>query len=117
MNYKLIENPVTIILIVIMLCSFNQKKEEVLKVTKTNLIGAYGGDEETENAYFGIFEDSVYYPDSDIWAKYELKGDTIILTEDDDSIEKLLILKFTTDSLIMNNLQLDIILHLNRRNK
>lgn len=100
-----------------MLCSFSQKKEETLKVTKTNLIGSYGGNEETENAYFGIFKDSIYYPDSDIWAKYELKGDTIILTESDNSIEKLLILKFTTDSLVMNNLQFDLILHLNRRKK
>lgn len=106
-----------IIIPAIILCSFNQKKEETLKVTKTNLIGAYGGDEVTENAYFGIFKDSIYYPDSDIWAKYELKGDTIILTESDNSVEKLLILKFTTDSLVMNNLQFDIILHLNRRNK
>ena len=102
---------------VIMLCSFNQKKEDDLKITKANLIGAYGGDEETENAYFGIFEDSIYYPDSDVRAKYELKGDTIILTDSDNSIEKLLILKLTTDSLVLNNLQFDFILHLNRRNK
>lgn len=39
------------------LSSFNQTEE--LKINKNNLAGAYGGDEELENAYFGIFMDSI----------------------------------------------------------
>ncbi|MFB6342774.1 hypothetical protein ACE1ET_13680 [Saccharicrinis sp. FJH62] len=90
--------------------------EEVkIKISKENLFGAYGGDEETENAYFGIYEDSIYYPDPDIWAKYELKGDTIVIINSDNSIEKLLILKLTTDSLIVNYLNYNIENHLNKR--
>ena len=101
-------------LTIMILSSFCQKKEEKLKITKENLIGVYGNDE-TENAYFGIYEDSIYYPDPDIWAKYELKGDTIVITDYNNSIEKLLILKLTTDSLVVNILSFDLENHLNRR--
>lgn len=116
MTFRLIKNPITIISILLILCAFNQQKEEKrLKITISNLIGAFGGDEETENAYFGIYEDSIYYPDSNIWVKYVLKDDTIISTDNDNFIEKFLIIKLTTDSLVVNNLNYDVEIHLNRR--
>lgn len=90
--------------------------EEKLELIIENLIGAYGGDEETENAYFGIFEDSIYYPDPNLWIKYELKKDTIITTED-DYVEKWLVLKLTTDSLVYFNFSYDMKVPLNRRKK
>lgn len=108
----------TILILVLLFCSFPQdKKEEHLNITIENLIGAYGGDEETENAYFGIYKDSVYYPDSNLWSKLKLKGDTIILTDESNYVEKLLILKLTTDSLIVFDLDMEMELHLNRRGK
>ncbi|MFA9388704.1 MAG: hypothetical protein ACERKD_02785 [Prolixibacteraceae bacterium] len=45
------------LIIMFILSSFNQTEE--LKINKNNLAGAYGGDEELENAYFGIFMDSI----------------------------------------------------------
>jgi hypothetical protein len=115
MKIKIIKFIIVSFFTIVILSSFIQQKEEKLKITIENLVGAYGGDEETENAYWGIYEDSIYYPDSDIWAKYRLKGDTIVITNNDNSVEKLLILKLTTDSLIVNNLNYDIENHLNRR--
>jgi len=77
MTYRLMKNLIIILSSVLIFCSFNQQNEEKeLKITTSNLIGAFGGDEETENAYFGIYEDSIYYPDPNIWVKYELIGDT-----------------------------------------
>jgi len=110
-----IKNLIISTLTLVILCSFFQFKEERLKITKENLQGAYGGDEETENAYFGIYKDSIYYPDPNIWVKYELKGDTIITTDSDNYNEKLLILKLTSDSLVLHNLNFDIKISLNRR--
>jgi hypothetical protein len=89
--------------------------EEKLKITKKNLLGAYGGDEEAENAYFGIYEDEIYYPDADVWEKYHLNCDTIICTQESGDKVKLLILKLTSDSLVIKNLDMDMILRLNRR--
>ncbi|NOU45431.1 MAG: hypothetical protein HOO86_00025 [Bacteroidales bacterium] len=110
------KNLVIVLFSILILCSFNQQKEEKeLKITTSNLIGTFGGDEETENAYFGIYEDSIYYPDLNIWVKYELISDTILTTDRENYIEKLLILKLTTDSLVVNNLNYDVKIHLNRR--
>ncbi len=106
---------ISLLLFMLILCSFSQIKEEKLKITIENLKGAYGGDEETENAYFGIYDEKIYYPDPDIWIKFELKKDTIITSDSDNYIEKLLILKLTTDSLILHNLNYDVIIPLNRR--
>ena len=115
MKIKIIKSIIVSFFTNVILSSFNQLKEERLKITVENLVGAYGGDEKTENAYFGIYEDSIYYPDSDIWAKYKLKDNTIVITKNNNSVEKLLILKLTTDSLVVNNLNYDIENHLNRR--
>lgn len=93
----------------------SQKKEKKLKINIINLKGAYGGDEETENAYFGIYDDTIYYPDSNVSVSYKLKKDSIITKDDENYIEKYLILKLTTDSLILHHINLDINLHLNRR--
>ena len=101
------------VITIFILSSFAQAKK--LTINKNNLIGAYGGDEETENAYFGIFQDSIYYPDSDIWEQYELKGDTIIITNLENKKEKNLILKLSTDSLVIYDLDFKIERHLNRR--
>ncbi|MFB6340202.1 hypothetical protein ACE1ET_00690 [Saccharicrinis sp. FJH62] len=101
--------------IAIIFLAFDQNNETRLNTSKENLFGAFGGDEETENAYFGIFEDSIYYPDPDIWNKYELSGDTIIITTNENYVDKLLILKLTTDSLVVMDLRISLELHLNRR--
>nr|WP_319401674.1 hypothetical protein [uncultured Carboxylicivirga sp.] len=112
-----IQNLIASILIVLVLFSFTQIKEEKLKINIENLKGAYGGDVEIENAYFGIYEDSIYYPDSDIWVKYQLKKDTIITTNSENYIEKFLILKLTSDSLVLHDFNNDIEIPLNRRGK
>lgn len=117
MNTRIIKIFIFSFLAIMLFPSFNQVKEEKLKITKENLNGAYGGDEETENAYFGIYEDKIYYPDPNIWVKYELKQDTIITTDDENYIEKWLILKLTTDSLVFYNLNYDMEVPLNRRKK
>lgn len=97
---------------------FSQNIKEIfLSRTIENLIGAYGGDEEAENAYFGIYTDSVYYPDSDNWVELKLNHDTIFLTDNEDYVEKLLIRKLTKDSLILYNLNYGTEYRLNRRGK
>jgi hypothetical protein len=114
-KHRIIKSLVFTFITILILLSFYQHKEKKLKITKQNLYGSYGGNEKTENAYLGIYEDSIYYPDSDIWAKYKLKGDTIVVSNSDNSVEKLLILKLTTDSLVVKILNYDIENHLNRR--
>ncbi len=105
------------IIIVLTLFSFIQIKEKELEINKENLKGTYGGDEETENAYCGIYDDSIYYPEPNIRVKYELRKDTIITTDSEDYIEKFIILKLSTDSLILYDISFDMELHLNRRAK
>ena len=74
-----------------------------------NLIQAAWGHGENENAMFGIFSDSLYYPDPNLWCKYEISGDTLIIIDEANFREKNLILKLTNDTLILNYLQFEII--------
>lgn len=114
MNTKTIKTLTVMILVLVVFCSFTQQ-EKKLNVSMENLLGSYGGNEETENTYFGIFEDGIYYPDSDVWEKYHLSGDTIICTQESGDKGKLLILKLSSDSLVIKNLDMDMELRLNRR--
>ncbi|TKG97034.1 hypothetical protein EYV94_00995 [Puteibacter caeruleilacunae] len=112
MNFKNIISPV---LLVLLLSSFSLKKEEKLEITQKNLLGAYGNDEETENAYFGIDNDSIFYVDAAVSVKYELKKDTLVIMDPENGVGRFLILKLTTDSLAFNNLEYDLDIRLNRR--
>jgi|GEM_PF-2699220 len=108
---------ISLILIAFILFSFTQDKEEKLEINIKNLCGAYGGDEETENAHFGIYEDVIYYPDADLELKYELRKDTIITIDSEKNMGKWLILKLTTDSLVFYDINYDLKTSLNRRKK
>ncbi len=77
----------------------NQKEKE-FKKTEINIKGIWGHDE-NENAYFGIYDDSIYYPDPDLWYKYELNFDTLIIHKEDNNVEKIKIMQQTNDSLIL----------------
>jgi len=88
--------------------------QSLKKDIKANLIGAWGNDE-NGNAFFGIYTDSIYYPDPNMWCRYELREDTIIITDEYENEERLLILKLTQDSLVVNYIDYDITSSLNRR--
>lgn len=86
-----------------------------LNINIKNLIGSYGEDKITKNAYISIYKDKIYYPDPNIWLKYKLKKDTIITINDKSHTNKFLILKLTADSLILHNINYEIRIPLNRR--
>ena len=71
-----------------------------LKESEITIKGAWGNDE-NGNAYFGIYDDSIYYPDPDLWYKYELISDTIVIYKEENTIEKIQILKLSSDSLVL----------------
>ena len=118
MTKRVIISGIVILIFSSFLYLFSQNAKEIfLSKTIENLNGAYGGDEESENAYFAIYTDSVYYPDSDNWVKLKLNHDTIFLTDNKECVEKLLIRKLTKDSLILYNLNYETEYRLRRRGK
>ena len=78
----------------------NLNTTSVMNKIEINIKGAWGNDK-NGNAYFGIYDDSIYYPDPDLWYKYELISDTIIIYKEENMIEKIIILKLTNDSLVL----------------
>ena len=67
------------------------------------LKGAWGTDTNL-NASFGIYSDSIYYPDPDLWYKYSINGDTIILYDGNNIENKMLVVSLTKDTLILKYL-------------
>lgn len=116
MKYHLITKSLITVFTLLIIFSFSQqKKEKKLEVTTANLMGAFGGNIEYDKADLIIYEDSIFYPDPIAWVTYQLKNDTIVTIDEEAYIEKFLVLKLTNDSLIMNNLSFNKVLHLNRR--
>lgn len=69
-------------------------------VGSVNLEGAWGTSKE-ENARFGFYGDSVYYPDPDLWCTFQIKNDTIIIFLEDIVHEKFIVRSISRDSLII----------------
>lgn len=82
----------------------NFKKLE--KESNPSILGAWGEDD-IGNAEFAFYEDSLYYPDSNIWCKYKIVNDTIFIERDKNLSEKVFILKVNEDSLKLNYLDYD----------
>ncbi len=80
--------------------------KELEKDSYSSIIGAWGEDD-IGNAEFAFYKDSLYYPDPNIWCRYKIVNDTILLQGNDGWIEKILILKVTKDSLRLNFLNYD----------
>lgn len=76
--------------------------------------GAWRHDE-NENAIFGVFGDSLYYPDSDMWYRYEIYSDSLFIIHNDGYIEKAQILELNNNILILNYFKYDLIDTLRKR--
>jgi len=70
---------------------------------KIKILGAWG-DDEIGNAQFDFYSDSIYYPDPNLWYKYNLNADTLIITKEDSYKEKIVINKISSDSMTLNYL-------------
>jgi hypothetical protein len=67
---------------------------------KIKILGAWG-DDEIGNAQFAFYSDSMYYPDPNLWYKYDLKADTLIITKEDNYKEKIIINKISSVSMTL----------------
>jgi hypothetical protein len=102
--------------------SFNENKtnsdvEKILILTKSNislLQGAWGIDPNL-NANFGIYTDSIYYPDPDLWYKYSINADTLIIYSEINIEDKILVTKISKDSLVLKYLQVNEVVRYSRR--
>jgi hypothetical protein len=101
--------------------SFEKKikstSENNLILTKSNislLQGAWGLDTNL-NASFGIYRDSIYYPDPNLWYKYSISADTLIIYSDQNIEDEILVIKITTDSLILKYLRENEVMRYSKR--
>ena len=95
----------------------NSDSEKILILTKDNiplLQGAWGVDTNL-TANFGIFPDSIYYPDPNLWYKYSINADTLIIYSNDISEDKILVTKLTKDSLVLKYLLINEVVSYSRR--
>ena len=67
------------------------------------LEGTWGSDN-NGNAQFAFYGDSIYYPDPNTMYKFTVKKDTLLIFREEKWIEKVLILSYTSDSLILKYL-------------
>ena len=91
-------------------CAQKEKPEKKIKSQEINaddLLGAWGGDSITENAYFAFFKDSIYYPDPNLTYKYIVKHDTLIIFTEENTQEKIIIRKISKDSLSLDYLDIN----------
>jgi hypothetical protein len=115
------EIPLLIILIlpIILLSACGQSNQKNLNNQDykiEEILGAWGDDASTGNADFDIYHDSIYYPDPNLWYKYSLNHDTILLFRENNVIEKVLIKNITKDSMTLEYLDYQIIGTYRRRN-
>jgi len=78
-------------------------------ITKDNisfLQGAWGIDTNF-NASFGIYSDSIYYPDPNLWYRFSIKGDTLITYSGKTIEDKMIVLNISKDSLTLKYLQVN----------
>jgi hypothetical protein len=88
-----------------------------LILTKSNaalLQGAWGIDTNL-NAIFGIYADSIYYPDPNSWFNYSINADTLIIYSGNKIEDKVLVTKITTDSLVLNYLRVNEVVRYSKR--
>ncbi len=99
--------------------TYNKSNKEVTNKIEdsTNILiqGSWGSDE-NDNANFGIYKDSIYYPDPDTWLKISILNDTLFIHEDESNVEKALIMKLDEDSLLLNYLTINVVVGYARRN-
>jgi hypothetical protein len=88
-------------------------KVENQRFTSDEIIGAWGNDE-NGNAIFQIDKDSILYVDPLTKYKYSLANDTLKIF-DNGFINKLIVLRADSDSLILNNLNYSVIQRYNKR--
>jgi len=107
---------VTTTLFIVVSCgqTTKTKKEETRKINKSEIIDAWGNDD-NGNAIFAIYDDSIYYPDPNNWYKYELHNDTILIFQEDDYIEKLIVKNVDSDSMTLENLNYEMTFTYERR--
>jgi len=89
--------------------SQSAQKENIL------LNGAWGNNS-IGNADFSFYQDTIYYPDTNTFYRYKVVKDTISIYEEDNKIRKILILKNTIDSLILNYIDVNVIMRYGKRN-
>ena len=91
-----------------------EREKQLAEETEYSIIDAWGNDA-IGNAFFAFYEDSVYYPDPNLWYRYDIVGDTIRIFQEQNYIEKLLIKKLDKDSLVIEYLDLDLVKSYERR--
>jgi hypothetical protein len=82
---------------------------------ENNLLKGAWGNNISGNADFAFYCDSIYYPDPNISYKYTIVKDTITIFVEDNKVLKILILKNTIDSLILNYQDPNIIMRYGKR--
>jgi len=98
-------------------CSTNKNKMNSQSAQKENILlnGAWGNNS-IGNADFSFYQDTIYYPDTNTFYRYKVVKDTISIYEEDNKIRKILILKNTIDSLILNYIDVNVIMRYGKRN-
>jgi formylglycine-generating enzyme required for sulfatase activity len=88
----------------------NSQKDfwELENNARKKIIGSWGTND-NENARFAFFEDSVYYPDTNLWYEYDLIGDTLLITKENNYKIKALISKISSDSMTLNYLDYGVV--------
>jgi hypothetical protein len=112
---------IIIALLIIISCN-NDKQKGLRSPTESSsisndtsyLVGAWGNNE-NENANFGFYTDSIYYPDPNLWCKYFVYQDTLNIIQEDGYIEKIYIKYYNGDSLILYYPRVDIMTVYKRR--
>lgn len=78
-----------------------------IEFVKDAIQGAWGEDE-LGNAIFAFYPDSMYYPDANLWYKYEIAADTILIKKEDNYTEKVLIKDINDKTMKLKYLDYDI---------
>jgi len=94
----------------------NAKKHITIENSSDVLDGIWGSNEKS-NADFGIYGDSIYYVDPNLWYKISYSQDTLKIFQEDKFIEKILVQRVDKDSLILKYLDMDIIMRYKKRKK
>jgi len=92
----------------------SQPEPKKISIDTSYLDGAWGSDENA-NANFGFFNDSIFYPDSNLWCRYFVYQDTLNIIQENGYIEKIYIKYYTGDSLTLYYPSVDVMTVYNRR--
>jgi hypothetical protein len=94
----------------------NAKKHITIGNTSNALDGVWSSNEKS-NADFGIYGDSIFYVDPNLWYKISYIQDTLKIYKEDKYIERILVQRVDKDSLILKYIDIDIILRYKKRKK